>query len=447
MLKLWRSIQFPLYHPEDNTGLGGGGGDKESIIDFLGADDDKEPDVIDLKPEKSTKEKETAGDDTPPESDDDEDTDKDTDTDEDEDEELDELESLEDELEGPTDEQLELVTPVRRQEILKKYPKLFKDFPYLEKAYYREQQFTELLPTIDDAKEAVKAKQTLDNFEADVLSGNTVKLLTAVKEGGRGFNKLVNNYLPNLRQVDEKAYFHVIGNVVKHTVAAMYGDGTENDNEDLKNAAIALNKFVFGTTKYSPAQNLDDAEGDKPGDKKAQELAEKERRFNEQRLTTNKTELKSKVDNVLKNTVLQHIDPKNSMTDYVKKNASRDALETLNTLIDRDPRFKVLVDKLWQRASEKNFDKQSTDAVRSAILSKAKTLLPAVIKRARNEALKGTGKRVRETDTEDSKDSGKESKSTIRKSESSESKPRTGKIKSAKDIPAGMSSLEFLNSD
>jgi len=444
MLKLWRSIQFPLYSPDD---LGGtGGDDKESIIDFLGADDDKEPEVIELKPEKSVKEAEKAGDDTPPESDDDEDTEKD-DKDDDEDEELDELESLEDELEGPTDEQLELVTPVRRQEILKKYPKLFKDFPYLEKAYYREQQFTELLPTIDDAKEAVEAKKTLDNFESDILQGNTQKLLQAVQKGNKaGFNKLVNNYLPNLRAVDEKAYFHVISNVVKHTVAAMYGDGKENDNEDLQNAAIALNKFVFGTTKYTPAQNLDDSDANGQGDKKSQELAEKERRFNEQRLTTARGELKGKVDNVLKNTVLQHIDPKSSMSDYVKKNASRDALETLNTLIERDTRFKVLVDKLWQRAAQKNYDKTSTDAVRSAILSKAKTLLPAVIKRARNEALKGIGKRVKD-DSEDKDDSDKNPKATIRKSESSEVKPRTGKIKSAKDIPARMSSLEFLNSD
>jgi len=444
MLKLWRSIQFPLLSPDDNTGLGGGG-DKESIIDFLGADDDKEPETIDLKTEKPIKETEKAGDDTPPESDDDEDTNKD-DKDDDEDEEVDELDELEEELEGPTDEQLELVTPVRRQEILKKYPKLFKDFPYLEKAYYREQQFTELLPTIDDAKEAVEAKKTLDNFETDILQGNTQKLLQAVQKGNKaGFNRLVNNYLPNLRAVDEKAYFHVISNVVKHTVAAMYGDGKENDNEDLQNAAIALNKFVFGTTKYTPAQNLDDADAG-PGDKKSQELAERERKFNEQRLTTARTELKGKTDNVLKNTVLQHIDPKNSMSDYVKKNASRDALETLNNLIERDSRFKVLVDKLWQRAAEKNYDKSSTDAVRSAILSKAKTLLPAVIKRARNEALRGIGKRVKD-DSEDKDDSTKESKSTIRKSESSEVKPRTGKIKSAKDIPAGMSSLEFLNSD
>src|SRR5215831_19879700 len=55
----------------------------------------------------------------------------------------DELAELEEELTGPKEENLELVTPVRRGEILAKYPNVFKDFPYLEKAYYREQQFTE----------------------------------------------------------------------------------------------------------------------------------------------------------------------------------------------------------------------------------------------------------------------------------------------------------------
>ena len=48
----------------------------------------------------------------------------------------DELKDIEEELKGPKEEDLELTTPVRRREILAKYPKLFKDFPYLEKAYY-----------------------------------------------------------------------------------------------------------------------------------------------------------------------------------------------------------------------------------------------------------------------------------------------------------------------
>src|SRR5687767_11360934 len=99
-----------------------------------------------------------------------------------EDEEEDELKALEEELAEPTDEQLESMTPARRKDILKKYPTLFKDFPYLEKAYYREQQFTQVFPTIEEAKEASVKAGVLNNFENDLLKGNTVTILKGVKQ-------------------------------------------------------------------------------------------------------------------------------------------------------------------------------------------------------------------------------------------------------------------------
>ena len=127
---------------------------KDSIYDALGDDND----IIDLDDKDEKKEKSSKADekeDVKPEDEDDADKTKDK-----EDEEEDELADLEEELDGPDEEKLELTTPVRRKEILTKYPNLFKDFPYLEKAYYREQQFTEIYPTIDDARAASEKGQT-----------------------------------------------------------------------------------------------------------------------------------------------------------------------------------------------------------------------------------------------------------------------------------------------
>src|SRR5215510_11268328 len=56
----------------------------------------------------------------------------------------DELEAELEEDQKDLDENLELALPVRRKEILAKYPDIFKDFPYLEKAYYREQAYAEV---------------------------------------------------------------------------------------------------------------------------------------------------------------------------------------------------------------------------------------------------------------------------------------------------------------
>lgn len=348
----------------------------------------------------------------------------------------DELLEIEQELEGPGDEELELVTPVRRKEILSKYPQLFKDFPYLEKAYYREQKFTELLPTIDDAKAAVEAKQVLDRFENDVMGGNTEVLLRAVKEQSpQGFAKIVDDYLPTLAKVDEKAYFHVLGNITKHTIVAMVREGRKSGNEALQSAAQILNQFVFGTSEFQPPQLL--AKPSPEGDEKSRELQQREQQFVRQQFESARDDLNTRVNNTLKNTIEANIDPKKSMTEYVRKNASREAMEMLNSVLSKDARFIALRDKLWDSAFKSNFSRESVERIKSAYLSRAKTLLPTVIKKARIDAMKGLGRRVDEEERVD-------------KTPVSPGRPRSnssGKISKAGDIPKGMRTIDFLMQD
>lgn len=437
----------PLFAPEDAISGGGsktigGPGDmsKEDMIDFM-AEDDNEDSAIPLKEEKEEKPKPQKKEEKPS---DEEEEPTEEESEGEEESEDDELADLEAELEEPSDEQLELVTPVRRRDILKKYPNLFKEFPYLEKAYYREQQFTELLPTIDDAKIAVEKSEILDKFEGDIMKGNTETVLKAVRETNpNSFLKLVDDYLPALARVDEQAYFHVIGNVTKHTIVTMVQEARKTNNEQLLQAAHLVNQFVFGSSDFQPIRNL--SREQRPEDNtREQELTERERSYVRQQFEGTRDDLNTRVNNTLRNTIDANIDPKSSMSDYVRKNASREALESLENLINQDTRFKTLVDKLWENAYRSNFTRDSVDKIRSAYVSKAKTLLPSVIKKARNEALRGMGKRVKDDDTSES--TPKRGPIPAGRPRSQESRP-TGKIRDAKDIPKGMSTLEFLSSD
>lgn len=424
------------------TGMG-----KEDIIDFLGSDDDNIPakkdddDIIDI-------------DDTPKKTktDDDSDTKKsskskskdenDEDEDSDEDEESDELKDIEDELEDPTDEQLELVTPVRRKEILAKYPKLFKDFPYLEKAYYREQQFTQLFPTLDDAKAGVEAINTLQNFEADLKKGDTKTLLTATKNTDpKAFNKMVDNYLQVLNEVDNKAYQVVVGNTIKHVILMMVNESKKQGQENLKDAAVLLNQFVFMSSDYKPPVklSLDTDDSNEPD-----ELTKREAAFLERRIGASKNETDSAVNRSYKATISANIDPKESMSDYVRKTAERAAFDDLIDNIGKDSRFKIMVDKLWSAAQKDDFSDESVSRVRKAFVAKAKTLLPSVIKKARNEALRGMGKRVVDKNDDDSEVITRKSQKS-EKSNSPEKDRNTSRSKTT--IPKGMTSLEFLMSD
>ncbi len=419
-----------LFLPPDDKGAApapsSGSTTKEDIVELLGEDDDKEESLeLEDKPVKE-KVKEEPKEEEP----DEEDETK-------EDDEEDELKELEEELEGPSEEQLELVTPVRRREILKKYPNLFKEFPYLEKAYYREQQFTEILPTIDDAKEAVEKATTLDNFEKDLMNGNTETILKTLHDRDRkGFNKLVDNYMSTLARVDDRAYHHVLGNTIKHTIVAMVQEANRSNNDALKAAAQILNQFTFGSSDFQPPTNLSN---DRPEeDDREKEIKQKTQDFARQQFESTRTNLNTKISNVIKSTISSNIDPRKGMSDYVKSNAERDAREQLIELMGKDQRLTIVLDKLWKNAFDKNFSEDSVAQIKSAYLSKAKTLLPSVLKMARIKALKGTGKRVSDDDSD---------KSPITpgrpRSQSSSGK----KTSKAGDIPKGMTTLEFLNQD
>ena len=401
---------------------------KEDMIEFLG-EEDKEVIELDKEKEKEKEKDEEKG--KPKEE-------KETET---EVKEEDELEEIEKELAEPSDEELELVTPTPRREILAKYPTLFKDFPYLEKAYYREQQFTQLLPTIDDAKIAVEKSSILDKFESDVMNGNVETILSTVKQTDpRAFHKIVDNYITTLSKVDEQAYYHVLGNISKHTIMAMVQEAQRSNNETLRQAAQILNQFIFGSSDFQPPSMLSREE--RTDDSREKQIQLREQEFTKRQFESTRGDLNTRVNNMLRSTIDANIDPKKSMTDYVRRNASRDAMDSLEGLISQDTRFRALVDKLWEKVFEDGFTHQSVDRIRSAYVSKAKTLLPSVIKKARIEALRGMGRKTSEDSAEEEKDD---------KSPVSVGKPRSqsssGKIKDAKDIPKGMRTLDFLMQD
>ena len=426
-----------LFAPPD-TALETGGKEltKSETIEILGEDDD-DKEVIDLD-EKKSKLKD--------DKEDKEETKEDDNTDEDkEEDEDDELKEIEDELEEPDEEKLELMTPVRRKEILKVYPDLFKKFPYLERAYYREQQFTEMFPTIEDARQSLEKVESFNNIEKELLSGNTTNILKALKEEDNdAFYKLVDNYLPVLADVDEKAYHHVIGNTIRHTIISMLEEAKTSGSQELNEAAVILNQFAFGSSTFTRPGNLSKSES--KDTKEEDRISEREKQFNQKQFESSKNDLNTRVNNVIRSTIESHIDPKESMTDYVRKNAVRDAQETLADLIDKDTRFKSLADKLWEKAFESDFSRESVERIRSAYLAKAKTLLPSVIKKARNEGMRGLGKRVKDDTNEVEETKDRKGPIARGRESSHNSSPRNDKER-AKQIPAGMKSIDFLMQD
>lgn len=300
---------------------------------------------------------------------------------------------------------IDIEAPPRKKEILKEYPELFKKFPFLEKMMYRDRQITELFGSFDDAKEVAERSENFSAFESQLLSGDTKEILRGVKEADpKAFDAIVDDYLPALAAVDKDAYFHVVGNLNKRLIMEMVQEANDTNNEDLKQAALLVNQFVFGTAKFTaPANRI---EKTKESDTAKDEVEQERLNFAKERFETSRDELQTRVDNTLRATISSYIDPKNVMSSYVKKNAISDAMKILSSAIASDEGTVRSLDKLWRAAFEDKFSKNSLGKIQSYYLSKAKGNLKNAIIKARTEALKELApKRERDEEIEEPEDS------------------------------------------
>lgn len=340
------------------------------------------------------------------------------------------------------DDRIEIDTPPRKKEVLAKYPNFYKEFPWFEKMQFRDRQYTELFGSYDDAKEVYDRAQVLDSYEADLLRGNTEAVLKQVKETDtKAFNKLVDNYLPTLAKVDKEAYYEVIGNIGKHIIQEMVKEArsvvgqNKEQGEALNQAALLINQFLFGTSTYTPPRPRVEKTDDKD-----EQLEQERTNFVRERFETSRNDLQIKVDNTLRATISDYIDRNSEMTAYVKKNAIKDALTMLHSSIGNDTAFRRNLDRLWESAFSDRFSQNSLSRIRSMYLGKAKQLLPAVIKKARAEALKDQTPSERR-----GKDEDKEEERPSRREPINSGRPRQsgGKLKMEK----GESVLDFLSRD
>lgn len=292
---------------------------------------------------------------------------------------------IEEELKEPEVDDDDVEVHVSRKAVLAKYPNLFKEFPHLDRAVYREQKFSELLPTLKDAQTAVEKAEQFDSLTDDLSKGNTIELLKSIKEEDADmFNNVVDNYLFNLREVDQNAYFHVLSTVLKNAAIAM----SKSDDNDDKIAGKLLHKFIFNTDNITEPTKLGKGE---IKDEKAEALAQKEKAFNEKILNTHVGSVNTKIHNIVTSAIDKNIDPKGSMNQFTREVAVEKCSKELQKAIQSDRRFSGLLDKLWDKAAQSDYSQESLDRIKSAYWSKAKGLLPDIIRKTRNTALKGLG--------------------------------------------------------
>lgn len=302
---------------------------------------------------------------------------------------VEEEEEVEEEVEGEKEEEKIDLGPRRPsfKDIKAKYPDLFKDFPDLREAFFRETEYTKIFPTVEEAREAVEELTSLSTLRDKVLEGDFATVLESAKEASvDSYEKLVDNLLPALYKEDQAAFMRAITPSIENMLRSAYKDGAGSGNEDLQNSALHISQWFFGTDEV--------ATGKTTTVKKSAEPTEKETRLAKEREEFEATKFRDALntvvqdrDVIMEREILRGLDPDSELSPYIRKKLVKDVIEEIDKAIQKDSSHVALMNSKWRRAKQEGYSRDSLRRIVSAYQARAKSLVPSVRARLKAEAL------------------------------------------------------------
>lgn len=395
-----------------------GGGDDLDILEDLNTDDKDDKDDKEDKSDDEEESDEEAKDEDEEEVDEEETTDEEEETTEDEDE--------EDENEEDADARI-----THASDLKKAFPDIFKKFPDVKAALFRDQEYSNLFASPKDAESYVAKGKLLDQIESDlIVDGNPKELLNAVKKDSpESFRKIAFTILPYLAEADKEAYLEVAALPIKQLIRSMVARFPKDSNEH--KAALYVHRYYFDNTDVAAKVKVEEgvsttkSEKELEYEKKIQAIDTREQNsFFESTNTSYVTRLTREFKTA--------IDGDDRLSDWMKGRIIESGLADIKNQLNNDPRFKRSMEALWSQAKSSGYSNDLKSRIVSTALARAKSLVPKVRAKLIAEAL---GKKVKAKEDKTDKDN---KVRTFKKKDTTNKRPEAKKQVSDLDILRGI---------
>ena len=308
---------------------------------------------------------------------------------EEEEEEVQEEEEVEEEAEEEPEEEEEEEEKLPSQyhrssfkEIKEKYPTFFKDFPDMREVYFREREFTNLFPTVEDAQESLNQAQAFVSLEKELLSGSTKGLLDALESVNKSsVVKVAESFLPQIYQKSPDLYFQVINPILESFVRNVFEEGEKANNENYKAAAMYVAQFAWGhTNMQNLGQKKSQSTSNPEIEQERQKLAQEREQIANQKYQEVHGHVAGRGQKLLLNEIVKLVPVDKFENKYVRDSMIRDIYSKMNEVLTEDPAHMRLMNSLWQKAAKEGFSPESRNRLVTTFLARAKRILPAVRK-------------------------------------------------------------------
>lgn len=269
------------------------------------------------------------------------------------------------------------------QELKKSSPEVLKAHPELREILVRENKYSDIFDSPEQAANVAVRAQGLIDLEAKILSGDSKVLLTSLERVNKDqFLDFAHNFLPTLAEVDQATFTDILRGPIKRVFRSAMAAGSNSKNDNLKNAALVLNEYFFEGEDITKEASGREKKEESPEIKAARDRESQA----EQRLHNNfRSDVAEVYGSKLKSEISQSFAALNE-SEFTKRALVKETEAELDKLLREDKRHQANMSALWRQAQASGYTREFKSKIYSAALSKAKALLPVAKRNALGQA-------------------------------------------------------------
>lgn len=277
---------------------------------------------------------------------------------------------------------------VRFKDLKKDYPGIFKKYPQLAQVIQNERAFSQVFASPEEAKQAATDAEFFSGLEASIMNGDAQPLIDAVaKSSPPDFINFALDFSEKIRVMDSRLYAAMTAPGIRAVLKSAINAADEADNKNLRNSALFITKFLFGSNDTKSIEDLEKLLDEKPRPKEDDTVRTERDQVRFERYDNFRTDVNSDTYDSMKDLITKSFSPTIRITNYIKDKVIEDTLKEVDTTLAKDARHIKFMDSLFAKARQTNFNKESRRQLVDAYLRAAKALVPATLAKNLGEAL------------------------------------------------------------
>jgi hypothetical protein len=212
-------------------------------------------------------------------------------------------------------------------------------------------------------------------------------VLESTKEADpASFDKLVRGILPDLYKMDRDAFMVAVTPTIENMLRSVFRDGVSSEDEDLRNSALQISKWFFGTEDVASGKTSAVKQTPKASEEEAR-LSQERAKFEADKFRDAHTSVVVDRDAAMEKLILKGLDPDSEMSPYMKTKIVKDIIAEVDRVLQKDSSHMALMNAKWRRAKQEGYSADVKKRILTAYLDRAKSLIPSIRSKLRSQAL------------------------------------------------------------